>query len=266
MKVLWTGDIVGSPGRRIFKSVARALKASGLVQAIVCNAENSAAGSGITEAIAAELLDAGADVLTLGDHVWGQKETAQFIGKEHRLIRPANCPPSCPGVGFVTVQTPVSPITVVSVMGRIFMQPADCPFRACDDILRRLSPAAGPVLVEIHAEATSEKTALGRYLDGRVAAVAGTHTHVPTNDARLLPKGTAYITDLGMTGPSDSVIGRQLEPVLQKFTTGIPARFEVAKGPAVLQGVIIDIDRETRQATSITPYFRRDDGDRLIGG
>ena len=264
MRILWTGDIVGSPGRRICKNVVRELKARGEIQAAVCNAENAAAGSGITEALAKELLDAGIDVLTLGDHVWKQKDTPQLLAGNHRVLRPANLPAACPGVGHVTVQTALCPLTVISVVGRVFMQPAECPFLACDAILKKLPANNGPVLVDMHAEATSEKIAFGRYLDGRVTAVAGTHTHVPTNDAQILPKGTAYITDLGMTGPIDSVIGRELDPVLQKFTTGMPARFEVAHGPAVLQGVIIDIDRATCRVNSITPYFRRDDGERLL--
>ncbi len=264
MRILWTGDIVGSPGRRIFKNAARELKARGEVQAVVANAENAAAGSGITEPLAKELLDAGADVLTLGDHVWKQKDTGVFLAREHRVLRPANLPDACPGVGCVTVQTPLCPITVISVLGRVFMQPAECPFLACDAILKRIPANNGPVLVEIHAEATSEKIALGRYLDGRVTAVVGTHTHVPTNDAQILPRGTAYITDLGMCGAIDSVIGREVPPVLQKFTTGMPARFEVAKGPAVLQGVVIDIDRATCRVNSITPYIRRDDGENLV--
>lgn len=264
MKILWTGDIVGSPGRRIFKNTVRELRDSGEIQAVICNAENSAAGSGITDAIARELLDAGADVITLGDHVWNQKGTDLFLAREKRVIRPANLPATCPGTGVTTVQTPLCPITVISVLGRVFMQPAECPFLACDAILSKLSPVNGPVFVEIHAEATSEKIALGHYLDGRVAAVAGTHTHVPTNDAAILQGGTAYITDLGMTGPSYSVIGREITPVLKKFTTGMPSRFEVAKGPAVLQGVIIDIDRATGKVNSITPYIRKDDGDKLL--
>lgn len=264
MKILWTGDIVGSPGRRIYKAVAREIRRDNSASVLVANAENAAAGSGVTEALARELLDAGADVLTLGDHVWNQKGTGQFLAGERRVVRPANLPPGCPGVGVTTVRTPLCPVTVISLLGRVFMQPAECPFRTADAILGSLPPDNGPILVEIHAEATSEKIALGRYLDGRVTAVAGTHTHVPTNDARILPGGTAYITDLGMTGPSDSVIGREPEPVLHKFITGMPRRFEVASGPAVLQGVMIDVDRATCAVKSITPYFRADDGERLL--
>ena len=258
MKLLWVGDIVGSPGRRVFAEVARKLKGSGGVSAIIANGENSAGGSGITEEIGAELLAAGADVVTLGDHVWSQKGTEQYLAHERRVLRPANLPKACPGVGWVTVQTPQMPITVMSLVGRVFMQPAECPFLTADAVLAKLPGNCGPVFVEIHAEATSEKIALGRYLDGRVAAVAGTHTHVPTNDAGLLPKGTAYITDLGMTGPADSVIGRQLEPVLHKFTTGMPMKFDVAKGPAVLQGVVLEVERATGKALSIEPFLYRE--------
>lgn len=258
MKVLWTGDIVGSPGRRIFAEVAKELKGGNKVSAIIANGENSAAGSGITDAIADELFKAGADVITLGDHVWSQKGTDQFLAGARKVVRPANLPSSCPGTGVVTFQTAIGPITVISLLGRVFMQPAECPFITADALLSKLPGNCGPVFVEIHAEATSEKIAIGRYLDGRVAAVAGTHTHVPTNDAGLLPLGTAYITDLGMTGPIDSVIGRELAPVLKKFTTGMPSKFDVAKGPAVLQGVLIDIDRASGKALSIQPYIRRE--------
>lgn len=258
MKILWVGDIVGNPGRRIFAAAAREAKNAGLVSAIIANGENAAGGSGITEAIGDELFAASADVITLGDHVWSQKGTENYLAKEKRVLRPANLPSACPGARWATVRTPLCPITVVSLLGRTFMQPAECPFLTADAVLERLPGNCGPVFVEIHAEATSEKIALGRYLDGRVTAVAGTHTHVPTNDAGLLPKGTAYITDLGMTGPIDSVIGRELAPVLHKFTTGMPMKFDVAKGPAVLQGAIIDIDRATGRAKSIVPFFRRE--------
>ncbi len=265
MKMLMIGDVVGSPGRRILKEQLPRIRRELGVAAVVVNAENAAAGSGITVALANEIFATGADAITLGDHTWGQKGTEQLLAHERRVVRPLNMPEGCPGVGCTTVQTPMTPITVISLLGRVFMQPADCPFRAVDRALKALPGNCGPIFVEIHAEATSEKVALGRYLDGRVCAVAGTHTHVPTNDAAILPKGTAYITDLGMTGASDSVIGRELFPVLQKFTTGIPARFEVAKGPAVVQGVLIDIDRATGKANSITPVIRRDDGtDRLL--
>jgi len=230
--------------------VAR-LRAAGAVHAVVANAENAAAGNGLTASLAEELFGSGADVLTLGDHAWGQKEFEQAIGRDRRLVRPANFAPGCPGQGCTTVQTPLGPLTVINLIGRVFMGPYDCPFRAAD-LLLKSTPGGVPVVVDFHAEATSEKIAMGRHLDGRVAVLAGTHTHVQTRDARILPGGTAYITDLGMTGPLDGVIGREPDSVLKKFLTGLPARFEVAKGPAVLEGAIVDMDPATLRAASIT--------------
>jgi hypothetical protein len=251
MRVLVVGDIVGSPGRAVFREVVARLRASGAVHAVVANAENAAAGNGITGELADELFKAGADVLTLGDHTWNQKDIETYIAREKRLLRPANFAPTCPGRGWVTVQTSQGPLTVINLMGRVFLPPMDCPFRTVDALLTAI-PGGTPVLVDLHAEATSEKIAMGWYLDGRVAAVIGTHTHVQTSDEKLLPKGTAYITDLGMTGPTTSVIGREVEPVLRKFLTGMPSKFDVAKGPAALDGVIIEIDRVTTRAVSIT--------------
>ncbi len=263
MKILFVGDIVGSPGRRIFKGVVKRLRAANEIHAVVANAENAAAGSGITEALAEELLGAGADVLTLGDHVWNQKGTEALLARERRIIRPANFPEGCPGNGWTTVQTALGPITVISLLGRVFLPPVDCPFVCVDALLKRI-PAGGPVLVDFHAEATSEKIAMGWHLDGRVSAVLGSHTHVQTSDERLLPKGTAYLTDLGMTGPSHSVIGREVEPVMHRFLTGMPARFEVAKGPAVLEGVILDVDRTSGRVASIVRIRLHDDGSHLV--
>jgi len=253
MKVLLVGDIVGGPGRRIFRDVVKRLREENAVQAVVANGENAAAGNGITLPLAEELFKAGADVVTMGDHVWGQRDLEPAIAGEKRLLRPLNFPPGTPGNGCVTVQTACGPLAVVNLLGRVFMNPVDCPFRAMDALLRTL-PRNVPVLVDFHAEATSEKIAMGFYLDGRVAAVFGTHTHVQTSDAALLPKGTAYMTDLGMTGPYLSVIGREIEPVLKKFVIGLPSRFEVAKGPCVLEGAILEINRESGRAVSITPY------------
>lgn len=257
MKILMVGDVVGSPGRRVFKDVVRRLREENAVHAVVVNGENAAAGNGITVALADELLKAGADAVTLGDHVWGQKELETTIGGEKRLVRPANFPPGTPGQGYATVQTALGPLTVVNLLGRVFMNPIDCPFRAMDALLNSL-PRNAPILVDFHAEATSEKIAMGHYLDGRVTAVVGTHTHVQTSDAVILPKGTAYMSDLGMTGPAHSVIGREIVPVLKKFTTGVPARFEVAAGPCVLEGAILELDRASGKALSITPYRYRE--------
>ena len=257
MKILLVGDIVGNPGRRIFGEVVKKLRNENAVQVVIANAENAAAGNGITIPLAQELLKAGADVLTLGDHVWGQRELEGTIASEKRLLRPANISSCAPGNGSVTIQTTLGPLSVMNLVGRVFMNPADCPFRAVDAELKKL-PVNVPVIVDFHAEATSEKIAMGHYLDGRAAAVVGTHTHVQTNDAVILPKGTAYMTDLGMTGPYVSVIGREIAPVTKRFTTGIPSKFDVAGGPCVLEGAILDLDTDTRKAVSITPFRARE--------
>ena len=250
MKVVMIGDVVGGPGRRILKGELAALKAAHGADAVVVNAENCAAGSGITAALAADLLAAGVDAITLGDHAWGQKEFAAQIGGLDRVVRPANFPPDCPGRGWCLVVRPTFRFAVVNLQGRVFMNPVDCPFRAADRVLAEI-PKDVPVFVDFHAEATSEKITLGYYLDGRVAAVVGTHTHVQTSDALVLPKGTAYLTDLGMTGPYVSSIGRDLKPVTRRFVTGMPSRFEVAEGPCVLEGAVITFDPATRLASSI---------------
>ncbi len=250
MKILLVGDIVGSPGRRIFKSVAGRLKAEGAVHAVIANAENAAAGNGITRALALELTAAGADAITMGDHIWGQRELEGCIHQLENLVRPLNFPEGTPGSGSVVLQTSFGPLAVVNLQGRVFMHPIDCPFRAIDRLLETL-PRNMPVIVDFHAEATSEKIAMGYYLDGRVAAVFGTHTHVQTNDACILPGGTAYITDLGMTGPSCSVLGRDITAVLRKFKTGMPTRLEVASGLSVLEGAVLEIDRASGKAVSL---------------
>ena len=250
MKILMIGDVVGGPGRRILTRELRQLKAEKGADAAVVNAENCAAGSGITAALAKEILDAGADAITLGDHTWGQKEFAGQIGGLDRLVRPANYAPECPGRGWCLVTMPTFRFAVVNVQGRVFMNPVDCPFKTMDRMLAEI-PKDVPVFVDFHAEATSEKITLGHYLDGRVTAVVGTHTHVQTSDALVLPKGTAYLTDLGMTGPYVSSIGRDLKPVTKKFVTGMPSRFEVADGPCVLEGAVVEFDPATKRALSI---------------
>jgi metallophosphoesterase (TIGR00282 family) len=257
MKILLVGDIVGGPGRRIFAEVVKKLRAEHAIHVVIANAENAAAGNGITLALANELFKAGADVLTLGDHAWGQKDLEGVIGSEKRLLRPANYPPGVPGQGCGTYPTSLGPISVINLQGRVFMSPSDCPFRAMDAVLKTL-PANAPILVDFHAEATSEKIAMGHYLDGRVTALVGTHTHVQTSDAIILPKGTAYMTDLGMTGPYMSVIGREIAPVTKKFMTGMSAKFDVASGPAVLEGALLELDNATGKALSITPYRVRE--------
>ena len=257
MKILMLGDVVGSPGRRILKERLPRIRQELGVTAVIVNAENAAAGSGITVALANEITAAGADAITMGDHTWGQKEFAPTIGQVANLVRPANYPPEAPGKGWRLITTPICRFAVLNLLGRVFMQPADCPFHAADAALREI-PKDVPVFVDFHAEATSEKITLAHYLDGRVTAVVGTHTHVQTSDATVLPGGTAFISDLGMTGPWHSSIGRQFEPVLQKLTTGIPARFEVATGPSTLEGAVITFDPSTRLATAITPFRYRE--------
>lgn len=251
MKILMAGDIVGQPGRTAFSRTAGKMREQQGVDMIIANAENSAGGRGITPVIADELFAAGADVLTLGDHAWDQKELAPWLKNAKRVVRPANFAPGCPGTGCITVQVKNVPVTVISLVGRVFMNPYDCPFRAADEILARKTPPGGIIIVDMHAEATSEKIALGRYLDGRVSVVVGTHTHVQTADEEILPGGTAYITDLGMTGPKDSVLGRDVDSVLQKFLTGMPSKFEIAKDRVVFEGALITVDNETGRATDI---------------
>ena len=257
MRILLIGDVVGGPGRRMLKKSLKAVRASQGIAAVVVNAENCAAGSGITAPLAAEIFESGADAITLGDHTWGQKEFAGQIGGISNLVRPANFPSECPGRGWCIVTLPTFRFAVLNLHGRIFMNPVDCPFKAADKALSEI-PKDVPVIVDFHAEATSEKITLGYYLDGRVAAVVGTHTHVQTSDAMMLAKGTAYITDLGMTGPYVSSIGRDLKPVTRKFVTGMPSRFEVAEGPCTMEGAIVDIDPETKSARSIETFRIRE--------
>jgi len=249
MKILHIGDINGAPGRQAFLKLAVPMKQRGEVDVLVINGENTAAGRGITPELTTELLNAGADVVTLGDHAWDQKELIPFIDLEPRLIRPLNFAPGAPGKGWVRINTPQGSLTVVQVIGRVFMDPYDCPFRAYDQLLK-MNPDLGPrIVVEIHAEATSEKIAFGRHVEGRASSVAGTHTHVQTSDARVLPGGTAYITDAGMTGPHESVIGAAREQSLRRFLTQQPQRLEPASGDVRLEGLLVECDADGR-ATS----------------
>ena len=257
MKILMVGDVVGSPGRRILKENLPRIRRELGVAAVIVNAENCAAGSGITAPLAEEIFKAGADAITLGDHVWGQKEFATQIARVQNLVRPANLPPESPGKGWTLVTTPICRFAVLNLLGRVFMGPVDCPFHAADAALRAM-PKDVPVFVDFHAEATSEKITLAHCLSGRVTAVVGTHTHVQTSDAVVLPGGTAFQTDLGMTGPWYSSIGRDFKPVLQKFMTGIPARFDVAEGPSTLEGAVVTFDPVTKKASDITPFRHRE--------
>lgn len=238
---------MGSAGREAFMEIAIPMKKRGEVDVIIVNGENAANGKGINPEMAAKFLDAGADVITLGDHSYDQRQIMNYLNEESRIIRPANFAPGTPGKGWVTVQTSAGALTVINLIGRVFMNPYDCPFRCVDKILK-LAPRNQPIFVDMHAEATSEKMAMGWYLAGRVSAVVGTHTHVQTSDARILNDQTAYLTDAGMTGSKDSVIGCEREAVLKRFLTGLPVRFEPAEKNVSLEGFLVTCDR-TGKAT-----------------
>ncbi len=252
MRLLFIGDIVGRPGRRALKENLHNLQRELDIDFVVANGENAAGGNGITREVARELLAGGIDVITMGNHVWDHKEIFDLIEQERRILRPANYPPGVPGEGFNVYEAGrKGRVAVLNLAGRVFMPELDCPFRRADQLLAELGGLTRVVLVDFHAEATSEKMAMGWYLAGRVSAVCGTHTHVQTADERILPGGTAYITDVGMTGPRDSVIGVKKELVLSKFLTQLPRRFEVASGPYQFNAVVIDIDDETGEAREI---------------
>jgi 2',3'-cyclic-nucleotide 2'-phosphodiesterase len=258
VRILFIGDIFGRPGRTIVQEQLRSLAGQHGADLVIANGENAAAGFGITPALAEELLDLGIDVLTTGNHVWDKRELIEYFhmadgnpySPARRVLRPANYPAGTPGWGVFEGKTRGGvPFAVINLQGRVFMADNEDPFRTADALLQQIK--ARVVLIDFHAEATSEKIALGWYLDGRVTAVLGTHTHVPTADERVLPKGTAYQTDVGMTGPYESVIGVNKEMIIQKFLTNMPARFEPAFGDVRLAGALIDCDAETGRATEI---------------
>ncbi len=258
MKILFIGDIVGSPGREAIKKLLPELKREYTLDFAVANAENAAGGSGITPRVAQELFGYGIDVLTSGDHIWKKREIFEIINQDERILRPLNFPAGAPGRGFGIFKTKKGlKIGVMNVQGRVFMEALECPFKAAIAAQEILSKETKVSIVDIHAEATSEKVALGWYLDGKVSAVLGTHTHIQTADERILPGGSAYITDVGMTGPCDSVIGRRTEDVLERFLTCVPIRFEVAKDNIQVQGAVLDIDEDTGKARSIVRIQRR---------
>jgi metallophosphoesterase (TIGR00282 family) len=252
MKILFIGDIVGKPGRRAVKELLPAFIGGREVDLVVANCENAAAGFGITREIVEELYDAHIDVLTSGNHIWDKREVLEFIEDYETLLRPANYPARVPGRGSVIMPTAGGVyVGVLNLAGRIFMQPIDCPFTAAKNAITALKAKTNVIIVDIHAEATSEKKALGWYLDGDVSAVLGTHTHVQTADNEVLPQGTAYISDVGMTGPFDSVIGIKKDAIIERFLTQIPNKFDVAKNDVRLQGVLLDIDPASGKANSI---------------
>ncbi|HEV8472628.1 MAG TPA: TIGR00282 family metallophosphoesterase [Methylomirabilota bacterium] len=251
MNILMVGDVFGEPGRAALARLLPGLRQQHAIDFCVVNVENAAGGFGVTPSMARQFLEQGADVMTSGNHIWDKKEIVEYIVKENLLLRPANFPTGTPGSGFITVKAGPHRVAVLNLMGRVFMAAIDCPFRKADEILPELRKDTPIILVDMHCEATSESQAMGWYLDGRASAVVGTHRHVQTADERVLPGGTAYITDLGTTGPTEGVIGVDRELILQRFLTQMPARFEPAKGPAALHGVVIVVDPETGRASDI---------------
>ncbi|HJN45183.1 MAG: TIGR00282 family metallophosphoesterase [Acidobacteria bacterium] len=252
MKILFIGDIVGKPGRSVTRKGVASLVDRYGIDLVVANVENAAGGNGITREIGETIRDSGVDVMTTGNHVWDKREALDYIQLEPRLIRPANYPAGVPGSGHIVVKARSGdPVAVINVMGRVFMAPLDNPFRVVQEEIAAVRDEARFILVDFHAEATSEKVAMGWHLDGQVTAVVGTHTHVQSADARVLPGGTAYITDAGMTGPHDSVIGVDKRVVLNRFVTGMPGRFDTASGDPRLHGVIVTADAANGRATAV---------------
>jgi metallophosphoesterase (TIGR00282 family) len=252
MRILFIGDIVGKPGRDLVRRGVRALVDHHQIDLVIANAENAAAGSGITREIGDQILGWGVDVMTSGNHIWSKKGAVDYIGAEPRLLRPANFPAGVPGNGsYLARAADGRTAGVINVMGRVFMQPLDDPFAVVLREIEALAARTRVIVVDFHAEATSEKSAMGWHLDGKVAAVVGTHTHVQTADERILPKGTAFLTDVGMTGPHDSVIGVEVEAALGRFLTSMPTRFETASANPRLNAVIVDADETTGLASDI---------------
>jgi len=248
--ILAIGDIVGKPGRRAVSQLLPGLRQQYRTDLVIANGENAAGGVGLTLSTAKELLDTGVDVLTSGNHIWVHKEIIPYLDGEMPILRPLNYPPGVPGKGHIVI----GQVAVVNLIGRTFMGDFDCPFRAMDQLLTELKQPI--IIVDFHAEATSEKGAMGRYLDGRVSAVLGTHTHVGTIDAQLLPQGTAYVTDIGMTGPLDSVIGDDAEAVIQRFLTRMPYRLSVGKGKTAFNAILVKVDDDTGRALSIERIYQ----------
>lgn len=252
MKILFIGDIIGKPGRRAVKEGLPDLVNKLKIDFVIANAENAAGGFGVTQSVAEELFSMGLHVLTSGNHIWDKKEAVTYITKESRLLRPANYPPDVPGFGSIVMKTSSGDkLAVINLSGRVFMSQMDCPFRTAQQEIETLKKQTSIIIVDFHAEATSEKSAMGWFLDGDVSAVIGTHTHVQTADEMILPKGTAFITDVGMTGPKDSIIGVKKEQIIHKFLTQIPARFETAKGESLLSCVVVEINPKTGLSSSI---------------
>jgi 2',3'-cyclic-nucleotide 2'-phosphodiesterase len=245
-RILFLGDVIGKPGRTAVHDFIKTVDADFKI----INGENLAGGIGITPSVATEMLSYGVDVLTTGNHIWKKRDIVPFLMEEQRVIRPLNYPPGTPGFGYTVVKKGGKSLCVANIEGRVFMNPIDCPFRAMEDLVSRMDRTI-PLIVDFHAEATSEKIAMGWFLDGKVAAIFGTHTHVQTADERILPNGTGYITDVGMTGPTDSVIGMDKKGILQKFVTQLPQKFEVGKDDVEIQGIILTVESTGNRCISI---------------
>ncbi|MDS1029043.1 TIGR00282 family metallophosphoesterase [Bacillota bacterium LX-D] len=255
MKILVLGDIVGKPGRQAVKHFIKNFLQVNEIDLIIANGENAAGGNGITKDTAVELFNSGINVLTMGNHVWDKKEAIKLIDSEYRIVRPANYPPGTPGKGYTVVKTKTGDkVAVLNLSGRVFLSNLDCPFRLGEQLIKEIKQVTNKIIIDFHAEATSEKIAFAWFMDGKVSAIYGTHTHVPTNDFRILPKGTAYITDLGMSGPRDSVLGVKTELAIQKFITQMPVRFEVANGPVQVNGIILEL-MDDGKASKIEPVL-----------
>ena len=252
MRVMLVGDVIGRPGRRAFREYVQKLRKEKKIDVVIANGENSAAGKGLTRTSLDELYSGGADIITTGNHVWDKKDVMEFIDSEPFLIRPANYPDGTPGKGYCLYPFKAKTIGVMNLSGRTFMPALDCPFQKAEELLKEMQGQCDLIFLDFHAETTSEKMALGFYLDGRITGLVGTHTHIQTADERILPRGTAYITDLGMVGPWNSVLGVRTDNIIYKFTTGLPVRFEVEdEGPRVFSAVIVETDDKTNQAVGI---------------
>lgn len=253
MKILFIGDIVGNPGRKAVREMLPAMRAELRFDYCIANGENAAGGIGITYVAAQELYKAGADAITMGNHTWSKKEIVNFIDADPKIIRPANYPAGLPGKGSTVVDGKVG---VINLLGNVYLDGADCPFRAADREIEYLKSFVKVVIIDMHAEATSEKCAMAWHVDGRASAVIGTHTHVQTADERILPRGTAFLTDAGMTGPYEGILGVDRELVLEKFMTHMPVKFEVAKGTVQFNGALLDIDEKTGRTQEIKRIAR----------
>jgi 2',3'-cyclic-nucleotide 2'-phosphodiesterase len=252
VRILFIGDIVGQPGRRAVKQLVPRLRRRHSLDMVIANGENSAGGSGITINTATEILQSGVDIITTGDHVWDHKEVLGLLQNERRVLRPINYPPNTIGQGSAIFQADGRPpVAVINVQGRTFMPDLENPFRCLQDEVKRLREITNIIFVDVHAEATSEKVAIGRFLDGQVSAVVGTHTHVQTADEQIFPGGTAFLCDAGFTGPHESVIGREIEPIIKRFMTNLPQRFGVASNRVLLQGALLSVDSHTGRAIGI---------------